>query len=164
MTYYNHRLTCLMTLRDACQSAPGSLGHIGEPFSAGYLEFRGRGSPTHEKFGILLLDLAKSQPFQFTVVELTYIILDHHLKVVRPAHQLGGLTRPLKTARINSMNGFVAELGCDLLSLAEAYFGKPAITRTLAAALKVPIRCPMAKQNDLHQHRSAIRFLQEARD
>ena len=45
MTYHHHRLTCLMTLRDAGQSAPGSLGHIGESFSAWYLEFRGRGSP-----------------------------------------------------------------------------------------------------------------------
>ena len=46
MTYHNHRLTGLMTLRDACQSAPGSLGHIGEPFSAWYLDFRRGGSPT----------------------------------------------------------------------------------------------------------------------
>jgi len=110
MTYHYHIMICLMTLRDACQSVPGSLGNIGEPFSAGYLEFRRRGSPARQEFGILLLDLVKSQSLQFAMVELTYVILDHDRKIVRPAHQLRGLARPLKTARINSMNGFVAEL------------------------------------------------------
>jgi hypothetical protein len=62
------------------------------------------------------------------------------------------------------MDGFIAELSGDLLGLAQADFGEPAITRALAAALKVPIRGPMAKQNDLHQHKGAIRFLQEARN
>jgi hypothetical protein len=62
------------------------------------------------------------------------------------------------------MNGFVAELNGDLLGLAETHFREPAITRSLTAALKVPIRGPMAKQNDLHQHRVAIRFLPEARN
>jgi hypothetical protein len=48
------------------------------------------------------------------------------------------------------MNGFVGELSGDLLGLAEAHFVESAITQTLAAALKVPIRSPMAKQDDLH--------------
>ena len=150
MTDHDHRLTFLMTLRDACQSAPGSLGHVGELFSAWYLKFRGRGSPTHEEFGIPFLDLVESQSLQLAVVELTYVILDDHRKVVRPAHQLRGLSRSFKAARIDSMDGFVAELYCDLLGLAVAYFGEAAIARTLTAALKVPIRRPMANQNDLH--------------
>jgi hypothetical protein len=42
--------------------------------------------------------------------------------------------------------------------LAQAHFGEPAITRTLAAALKIPICRPMAKQDDLHQYRGESDF------
>ena len=56
------------------------------------------------------------------MIEFADIVFNYHRKVMRPAHQLRGLARPLKAARIDRINSFVTELSCYLLRLANTHF------------------------------------------
>jgi hypothetical protein len=98
------------------------------------------------------------------MIELAHVIFDQHRQIMRPAHQVGGLARPLQTAGIDRVNGLAAELGGDLFCLADAYLVQAAIRGTLAAALKIPVRSPMAKQDDLHRCNTGVKFLPERRN
>lgn len=85
------------------------------------------------------------------MIEFANVVLNQYWEIVGAANHLSGVTRALKAARINCMNGLTAQMAGDLLRLTNANLAQSAIAGTLAPSLKVPIRSSVAKQNDLHR-------------
>src|ERR1041384_2125173 len=128
-----------MTLHDFIKTMPSTLRDVGQPFATRDADLGRLAAPSHQKLGVVFLDLIECQTFEIAVIELTHIFFDEHGQIVRLANILGGLQSASKVTRIDRVNFLGTQQRGKLLGLTNADFAQVPITGALTTSLEIPI-------------------------